>query len=185
MSDSTRNPAAGLAAAALIAGTAVAAASPMSQTRSFTLDAPCRTVFPLFTADGERLWAAGWNPEILSGGVGRGSVFRTLHADGQETVWVVTEYRPELGRASYARIAQGSNMGLVDVRCEDTAHAGSRITVTYTLTALSPQGAEFVNHFLGERHFSDFIQEWKDALDALLKSGKLDGVPAQQTEQEN
>jgi len=105
----------------------------------------------------------------LSGSVERGSVFRT-QAHGRETVWVVTEYRPDQGRVGYARIAQGSNMGLVEVRCQDFSHRHSRITVSYTLTALSPEGASFARRFLGKKRFERYIGEWKRSLDKYLHS---------------
>ncbi len=141
---------------------------PQSQTRSFHVAAPCRLAMPLFTAEGERAWAPGWEPEILSGDGGRGSVFRT-HAHGRETVWVVTDYQPEQGRASYARLAQGSNMGLVDVRCED-APGGSAVSVTYTLTGISPEGRAFVAEFMDAQAYTDFIREWEQAIAAHLKA---------------
>ena len=48
-------------------------ATPASRMRTFHLDAPLTRVFPLFTARGERDWAPGWQPQILSGGEERGS----------------------------------------------------------------------------------------------------------------
>src|SRR6185437_14633732 len=87
-----------------------------TQARSFHLDAPLARVFPLFTALGEKAWARGWEPQLLSGREERGSAFRTLH-DGRETTWIVVDYLPSAGRVSYARLVQGSNIGLVDVQC--------------------------------------------------------------------
>ena len=170
MSSSFRLLKAGMAiGAGLIAGNALATPPP-SQTASFTLKAACRQALPLFTAAGERLWAGPhWNPEMLSGSIKRGSVFRT-RAHGRETVWVVTDYRPDQGRVGYARIAKGSNMGLVDVRCQTLFHSRSRITVSYTLTALSPEGSTFVRRFLGKKHFKHYIGEWKRSLDLFLQS---------------
>jgi hypothetical protein len=49
------------------------AADPRSRIRSFRLDAPRALVFPLFTARGEREWAPGWEPLMLSGAEERGS----------------------------------------------------------------------------------------------------------------
>ena len=70
------------------------ATPPATQTRRFHLDAPPLRVMPLFTAEGERAWAKGWDPKILSSGTERGSVFRT-RAHGHETTWIVIDYRPE------------------------------------------------------------------------------------------
>jgi len=145
-------------------------ASPLlSNSRHFHLDAPCAQVFPLFTAQGEKAWAPGWNPEMLSGDTTRGSVFRTRHA-GSETVWIVTDYQPDHYKVSYARIAQGSNMGLVDVACHGDS-GGSSITVRYTLTGLNKKGDNFVREFLSDPHYTRFIEEWRTTITAAL-SGK-------------
>jgi hypothetical protein len=167
--DSTRRFAAGSLALAGALTASGAAAAPSSQTHSFELQAPCARLMPLFTAQGERAWAPGWEPEMLSGDTARGSVFRT-RTDERETVWTVTDYRPEQGHVSYARIAQGSNMGLVDVDCRELPSGGSEVTVTYTLTALTPEGEALVRDFLEPKRYADFIGEWREAIAVHLKS---------------
>ncbi len=144
-----------------------------TQVRSFHLDAPLERVFPLFTALGEKAWARGWEPELLSGREERGSVFRTVH-EGRETTWIVVEYRPAEGRVSYARLASDSNMGLVDVRCNPAAGGGTEISVRYTLTGLNSQGDAFVTRFLNPRHYDRMIEEWHTALDKALAAVRAD-----------
>lgn len=142
---------------------------PATRLGSFHLDAPIARVFPLFTALGERAWARGWEPELLSGREERGSVFRTAH-DGRETTWIVVDYRPSEGRVSYARLAHGSNMGLVDVWCDPTAGGGTEVSVRYTLTGLDPQGQAFVIRFLDPVQYGRMIEEWQAALAKALAS---------------
>ena len=140
---------------------------PSTQVRSFHLDAPITRVFPLFTALGEKTWAEGWEPELLSGLEERGSVFRTVHGK-RETTWVVVDYRPVEGRVSYARLAHGSNMGLVDVQCTPTAGGGTEVSVRYTLTGLDSQGRAFVTVFLDPAHYTAMIEEWRQAIGKAL-----------------
>lgn len=145
---------------------------PASQRHSFVIDIAADRALPLFTAEGERNWVPGWAPEILSGNGERGSVFRTT-SDGVQTVWIVTDFRPDLGRASYARIAQGSNMGLVDVQCEPVDPDSTRVTVTYTLTGLNAEGVAFASQFLDPQAYKRFIGEWQQAIDAALRTGTI------------
>jgi len=152
--------------AALAIWSTAMAAPPQSQTRTFRLDAPCARAFALFTPLGERAWAPGWDPELLSGEADRGSVFRT-RAHGAQTLWIVTDYRPAQGRVSYARLKQGSNFGLVDVECRDSA-GGSEVTVRYTLTGVTPEGEAFVREFLDDAHYDAFMREWQSALGKAL-----------------
>lgn len=121
----------------------------------------------LFTAAGEKRWAPGWAPQMLSGDTARGSVFRTRHG-GQASVWIVVDYDPQAGRASYARLVEGSNMGLVDVRCTDEGNGGSRVQVTYTLTGLGAEGEAFVSRFLAPEHYAAMLTDWQRALLAAL-----------------
>jgi hypothetical protein len=153
--------------------TAAMSAEPATQVRSFRLDAPPARVFPLFTAEGERRWAPGWEPVILSGAEERGSAFMTRGHSGIETTWIVADYRPAEGRVSYARLAQGSNIGLVDVTCTAAEGGGTVVSVRYTLTGVSEQGRAFVREFLQPEHYTRMIDEWRVATSAAL--GKESG----------
>jgi len=141
---------------------------PATQMRTFHLDAPLARVFPLFTANGERAWAPGWEPRILSGGEERGSSFITTAHNGSRVTWIVTDYRPAQGRVSYARLMQDSNMGLVDVSCTQT-RGGTDVSVRYTLTAVSEAGESFVAQFLEDEHYTRMIGEWQAATRAALQ----------------
>jgi hypothetical protein len=143
----------------------------MAQVATFHLDAPVARAFPLFTARGERSWAEGWDPEQLSGSEARGSAFRTTHG-GHTTHWIVTRYEPAEGRVSYARLAQDSNIGLVDVTCRSAADGGTDVSVRYTLTAISPQGERFVREFLDPAHYRAMIEEWRVATGKALAAAR-------------
>ncbi len=143
-------------------------AYPRTQTRSFHLDAPRARVFPLFTARGERDWAPGWDPLILSGAEERGSAFQTRNPKGLTTTWIVVDYRPSAGRASYARLAEGSNIGLVDVHCTEAPGGGTDVSVAYTLTPLNAEARAFVDDFLEPRQYERMIEEWRTATTAAL-----------------
>lgn len=146
------------------------ASTPASQSASFHLDAPLSRVMPLFTALGERKWAQGWEPQFLSGGEERGSVFRTRTHAGTEVVWIVTDYHPAEGHVSYARLAEGSNMGLVDVACSEPDTGGTDVSVRYTLTAVSGEGETFVGGFLALDHYRSMIEEWRTSIGKALAS---------------
>jgi hypothetical protein len=141
---------------------------PRTQIGSFHLGAPRARVLPLFTARGEREWVPGWDPLMLSGAAERGSAFQTRHQDGQVTTWIVIEYRPPEGRVSYARLAQGSNIGLVDVVCTEPEGGGTDVSVAYTLTPLDAGAQVFVDHFLEPQQYARMLEGWRAATMAAL-----------------
>jgi hypothetical protein len=147
---------------------------PRARTHGFHLDAPRSRVFPLFTARGERAWAPGWDPVMLSGTEERGSAFQTRNHEGKETTWIVIDYRPSEGRVSYARLAHGSNIGLVDVHCTEPQGGGTDVSVAYTLTPLDAKAQAFVDHFLEPQQYARMIDEWQAATNAALMR---DGEP--------
>ena len=153
-------------------------AAPRTQIRRFHLDASCERVFPLFTARGEREWAPGWDPVMLSGAEERGSAFQTRNHQDQATTWIVIDYRPSEGRVSYARLAHGSNIGLVDVICTESTRGGTDVSVAYTLTPLQQRAEAFVDEFLDPRHYARMIEEWQAATSAALARGTAAGTTA-------
>jgi hypothetical protein len=157
---------------------ALTSQGPRTQMRSFHLDAPRDRVFPLFTARGEREWAPGWDPVMLSGAEERGSAFQTRGHQAHATTWIVTDYRPSEGRVSYARLAHGSNIGLVDVICTEPTQGGTDVSVAYTLTPLNREAEAFVDEFLDPRHYARMVDEWRAATSAALTRGTAAGTAA-------
>jgi hypothetical protein len=125
-------------------------------------------VFPMFTALGEMAWAEGWDPQMLSGKEERGSVFVTQGHNGRAVTWIVIDYRPAAGKVSYARVAEESNIGLVDVACRERTPGVTEVTVRYTLTALNDSAQPFVDRLLQNDHYTTMIEGWRMAINRAL-----------------
>jgi hypothetical protein len=135
---------------------------------SFALSMPRDQAFQLFTPEGEKAWAEGWDPEYLhpaDGHAAAGMAFRTRHG-GEETTWMMTRYEPRAGAVSYVRCTPGSRIATVDVVCAAHAPGRCQVTVTYTSTGLSGAGNDWVRA-MDERRYEAYIAEWKAAIDRL------------------
>lgn len=133
--------------------------SMMTAEAGFELALRAKVALPLFTAEGERRWVPGWEPERL-GGDGVGSAFVT-RMGGTETVWVVVDYDPQRGIARYARQVAGVQAGLVEVQCTDSDDGRCVVRVRYSLTPLSDAAIPVVAEFLDPQRFADTIAGWK------------------------
>ena len=134
------------------------------RTHHFELPLAPREAFDYFTPEGERAWAKGWEPRYLHPADGRataGMVFTTGHG-GEETLWTMTRHEPEAGVVEYLRVTPGSRMGSVRVQCSQ-ALGGTRVTVTYALTALTPRGNETLRALDGPA-YEAFIESWKASI---------------------
>jgi hypothetical protein len=137
---------------------------------SLEIPLPPREALALFTAEGEREWVPGWDPVYLhteGAPTEEGTVFRTEH-DGQETVWLILRWEPGDGVARYGRFTPGHRVGTVEVRCDPRPSGGSRVTVTYALTALSEEDAQDLETLTPEAYRAMMV-EWQERLMDLVE----------------
>jgi hypothetical protein len=122
----------------------------------------------LFTAEGERRWAEGWDPGYPEPDRrdGAGAVFTTAHGS-QKTTWIMVDDRP--GGVRYARVAHGLTAGTVAVDVVASEQDTTRMRVTYDLTALTPAGEAWLAHFGAE--YAREIASWATHIAAALASG--------------
>jgi len=143
-------------------------------TGSFTIALPTEQAFVMFTPTGERIWAHGWDPIFPSPSADEtepGTVFRTVHAD-QESTWTVV--RCEAGRSIvYAVAIPAKRCGLVGVACEPSEE-GTRVTVTYDLTALNGESNAELDVFAA--NYEPFLSDWERSIAAVIE-GKNNGRP--------
>jgi hypothetical protein len=123
----------------------------------------------LFTPDGERAWAAGWDPSYpapAGDGSEPGTVFLTRNGPHLGT-WIVAGREP--GRSiRYSRVIAGQDAGTVTVTLDRSDPAsGTQVTVSYDLTALSEPGAAHLAEFAAG--YPQFLAHWEEAIAAALR----------------
>jgi len=131
--------------------------------------APVDKVFPLFTPQGERHWAPGWDPEILypkHAEVAAGMVFRTQ--EGVEHVWTVTRYEPAAHTVAYNVVAHGVLVRQIEVRCRAADANRSEVSVTDSYVGLSPEGNAMVEK-IDEAAYAKKMERWQRAIGAYLE----------------
>jgi hypothetical protein len=130
--------------------------------------APIEEAFPLFTAEGERRWAAGWDPRFPESGEDEtepGTVFTTAHGDAV-TTWIVVAAEPPVSIV-YARCAPGDRAGTVTIVCSDAGLQETDVRVSYDLTALTAAAEPALHRF--EEHFPPFLETWRESIESALQ----------------
>jgi hypothetical protein len=102
----------------------------------------------LFTPEGERAWAPGWDPSYPVAG---GPVFVTARGD-RETTWIT------LDDLRYARVTPGVQAGTisVDLRADGD---GTIAEVRYDLTSLHPDADHELDAFAAG--FVELMADWE------------------------
>jgi hypothetical protein len=131
-----------------------------------TVNLPPEKAMALFTAEGERLWADGWDPHYPEPGrrEGPGAVFTTEHG-GHATTWIMVDQTPEGVR--YARVTEAATAGTVAVDVVATRDGSTDVRVTYDLTATTVAGEAWLDAF--DAHYEASISEWATEIAAALK----------------
>ena len=139
----------------------------IARTHTFELKGRREELFHLFTPIGEKKWEEGWDPKIhypRSGEAIAGGVFTTSQEGEQDTIWTIMEFDPRETRVKYARVTPGSRVAIVEVHCEDGSETTTRVRATYTFTALSEKGNDYLAVFT-EPYYRDYIESWRTAIE--------------------
>jgi hypothetical protein len=135
-------------------------------TGSFELPLNPADAIGLFTAEGERSWIPGWVPEYPEDGAVHdavGTVFIRRDQSGAHT-FVVVDSGPLVRR--YARITDSVAAGTIEVTCE-RAREGTLVRATFDLTALSAEGADWLDSF--DAGYDGMMTLWRDWITASVR----------------
>lgn len=134
---------------------------------SFEISQPPKTIFPLFSAEGEKLWVPGWNYENIMGSIDlhEDYVFMTTSHDhaASDAIWLIKRYEPDNYLVQFYKVEPGEKVGVIEVRCFKLGESRTMVQVTYEYIGLSRSGDEFISQFSSSK-YNDFITEWKTLL---------------------
>jgi len=144
------------------------------ETFSFIANAPMETVFPLFGAERERVWASHWNPQFvypLPAADREGMVFTVAH-DHLHAAWVNTLFDAKNGRIQYVYVIPDALITVIHLKLTPDGQK-TRVDVQYDRTALSPDADAHVKHMAdGDRKAGP---EWEQQLNSYLAQQAANG----------
>ena len=173
-----------LAATAGLAALASAQApqpEPLARTQTefdLTVRLPYPQAAALFGPEGERPWAGKhWDPKFLYPQPARdteGAVF-TIHHGPFDAVWVNTAFSLDARHFQYVYFIPGILVTVIDVRFTPRDANSTAVHVTYTRTAITPEGNAHVAALTeGDKKAAP---DWQQAIDAYLASSKPAAKP--------
>ena len=141
--------------------------SKIKHTASFEISQPINVIFPLFSAEGEKLWVPGWNYKNIMGSteLHENYVFITKTHDHASTdaIWIVKKHEPENHYVQFYKVEPEDKIGIIEVKCNPLTDRVTEVQVTYEYIGLSDKGNQFIKSFTPSEYES-FISEWKTLL---------------------
>jgi hypothetical protein len=136
------------------------------------LNGQCDIVFSLFDPIGEKKWAENWSPTLVfpASGVHQGSVFKTENHDGTETIWIITKFDKKSRSIIYTAVTPNFRVSTIEISCEPDGANHTKARVTYTITALSERGKQYITS-MSKQHYHEWMTEWEEAINHYLQHG--------------
>ena len=136
----------------------------VTHSEEFLLEKDVSSVFPLFSPEGEKRWAPGWDYTNLLGSTNLHPdyVFLTDTHDhnAAQAIWIVADYRPNTYYISYYKIEPGQKIGKIEVQCIEQNRTSTLIKATYKYIGLSDSGNRFIEGFT-KKFYQEFIGKWR------------------------
>jgi hypothetical protein len=130
-------------------------------------------VFPLLCPVRETEWVKGWDPMVVysrSGLAEPECVFLTGEGE-PDSVWVITRHDWEKYDLEIIKVTPWITVAKINISLTQKAEEETDAEITYSYTALSEEGKEFVNNY-SESYFTEFMQYWEAAINDYLSSKK-------------
>ena len=149
--------------------------SKIKHTRGFQINQPVDVVFPLFSAEGEKLWVPNWDYEDISGSgeLHEDYIFLTETHDYASTkaIWLVKRYEPESYHVQFYKVEPEDKVATIIVRCKEISSEQTQVEVSYEYVGLSHKGNAFVAGFTAAE-YKAYIDEWERLLISYFEQNK-------------
>ena len=138
-----------------------------------TIQADPDIIFPLLCPVKEAEWLDGWDYELIYSETGfaeSGCVFSTINDQGEETVWVISEYDPQNRRIGFTRFMHESRVCVLSISVHPLQQNIARVHVAYTHTSITSDGNQFIDQFT-EDSFLEAVKFWEESMNHYLQTG--------------
>ena len=147
--------------------------SNVKHSKKFSINQPIEILFPLFSAEGEKLWVPDWDYENIMGttDLHEDYIFMTKTHDHGTTdaIWLVKQYDCESHFVQFYKVEPEDKIGIISVQCTQLNESLTEVEVTYHYTGLSDTGNEFIDGFTAA-YYEEFINEWESLLITYFQS---------------
>ena len=143
-----------------------------SHSEEFMIEKDIESVFPLFSPEGEKLWAPGWEYTNILGPkyLQPDYVFLTDSHDHRSAtaIWIVADYDTVKHYVSYYKVEPGEKVGKIVIQCFEQNQKYTLVKVTYKYIGLSDSGNQFIAGFT-KKPYKEFIDEWRSLINAYFE----------------
>ena len=98
-------------------------------------------------------------------------MFSTPHPGEKDTIWIITKYDKDNHEIEFARFTPDSWTCVLHIAIEPQKNNTSSVYITYTYTAISIEGNQFVDE-LTEDKFLAAVKFWEKSLNYFLETGE-------------
>lgn len=140
-----------------------------------TIDATPDQIFPLICPVREAEWLEGWEYKMIYSSTHlaeEGLVFSTSNEGEEDTIWIITTHDATNHTVEFARVTPASRASILTVYIAERDERSSYVDITYTYTAITEAGNQFIDVYT-EEAFQSNVRWWEKSMNYFLATGKV------------
>jgi hypothetical protein len=146
---------------------------PLRVTRTYVqkIQGSPEEVFPLLCPVRETEWVDGWDPLVVYSRCGLAEpdcVFLTGNEE-PDSAWVITNRDSDNFTMEIIKVTPWTTIAKITISLRQNDQSGTDAVVTYTYTALSEAGKDFINNYT-ESYYAEFMRYWETRINDFLLS---------------
>ncbi len=128
--------------------------SSIKHEEEFQVAQPIDSLFPLFSAEGEKYWVPVWDYKNIMGTteLHEDYIFVTNSHDhaSSDAIWLVKRHEPDSHYVEFYKVEPEEKVGIISVKCSSISQTKTNVSVSYEYVALSEKGNQFIAGFTKE-----------------------------------
>ena len=136
---------------------------------SFHIHQPAEELFPLFSAEGEKLWIPDFDYINIMGSTEMHEDYIFLTPHQPQDIWLVKRYEPSSYFVQFYMVEPYDLVGIITVQCKPETAAMTEVEVTYEFIGLSEAGDDYVKGRTPEG-LKAYMEKWRVWLEGYFEA---------------
>lgn len=127
---------------------------------SFIIHQPAEELFPLFSAEGEKLWIPDFDYVNIMGSTEMHEDYIFLTSHQPQDIWLVKRYEPSSYLIQFYMVEPYDLVAIITVQCKPNTAAITEVEVSYEFIGLSEAGDNYIKGRTAEG-FEAYMEKWR------------------------
>ena len=139
------------------------------------LDGNAETAFKMLCPVVETKWLRYWDPELVvsDSGVAEPGCYFFTKINDEQTHWVITEHKPQIGFVEMIKITPGKLYIKFTIVVTGQTPKTCLAEIKHTFTSIGDEGEKALNFITEDWYKNRFMAVWENSMNHYLRTGEM------------